>query len=36
MKRVTAFPFVTIVSKMLPYRWDSKALLRFGGRFSVG
>ena len=36
MKHVTVFPSVTIVSKTLRCRWDSKAQLRFGARFSAG
>jgi hypothetical protein len=36
MKHVTVFPTVTIVSKTLQCRWDSKAQLRFGVRFSAG
>src|SRR5262249_45458386 len=35
MKHVTVFPTVTIVLKTLRRRWDSKAQLRFGGRFNA-
>src|SRR5215469_7691577 len=35
MKHVTVFPTVTIVSKTLQCRWDSKAQPRFGVRFSA-
>src|SRR5215471_9735926 len=36
MKHVTVFPTVTIVSKTLRCRWDSKTQPHFGGRFSAG